>query len=162
MQARDLAFVVHRTPTRIRIKIPGRRRQKCYFEALKPALLAHPDILEVETSPLTGSVIINCRAGFTLATKDDQQFALLELAPADILAPIEAGRVHPHVGIEGCPSSTMAILAGVLEAFLAITTNQLGARIAEWLVQALVEAARGEAHRQALRGREALLLGITK
>ena len=55
MHASDLAFIVHRTSTRIRIKIPGRRGEKSYFEALKGALLAHQDVLEVEATPLTAA-----------------------------------------------------------------------------------------------------------
>ena len=156
MHASDLAFIVHRTSTRIRIKIPGRRGQKSYFEALKGALLAHPDVLEVEATPLTGSVIINCRAGFALATQD-QQFPRLKIAPADVLSPValEQSKCLPEgpVGI--------TIIAKTLDLFLAISTNQLGSRLIDWAVQTLAEAGRGEVYRPELRQRQPLLLGIT-
>ena len=142
MHASDLAFIVHRTSTRIRIKIPGRRGEKSYFEALKGALLAHPDVLEVEATPLTGSVIINCRAGFALATQD-QQFPRLKIAPADVLSPValEQSKCLPEgpVGI--------TIIAKTLDLFLAISTNELGSRLIEWAGQTLAEAARGEVYR---------------
>jgi hypothetical protein len=158
MHASDLAFIVHRTPTRIRIKIPDRRGQKSYFEALKPALLAHPDVLEVEATPLTGSVISNCRAGFTLATQD-QQFPRLTIAPAAFLAPVglEQSKCVPEAPVG---TATVAIIAKALDLFLAIATNQLGSRLLEWALQTLAEAARGQVYRPELRQREPLLLGI--
>ena len=160
MHASDLAFIVHKTSTRIRIKIPGRRGQKSYFEALKGALLAHPDVLEVEATPLTGSVIINCRAGFALATQD-QQFPRLKIAPADVLAPValEQSKCMPEGPIG--TATTVTIIEKTLDLFLAIGTNQLGSRLIEWAVQTLAEAGRGEVYRPELRQRQPLLLGIT-
>ena len=63
MYAASRAFVVHCTATRIRIKIPERRRQEAYFAALQRALLQHPDVLGVRTNPLAASVAIESRHG---------------------------------------------------------------------------------------------------
>jgi len=151
MHASDLAFIVHRTSTRIRIKIPGRRGQKSYFEALKGALLAHPDVLEVEATLLTSSVIINCRAAFALVTQD-QQFPRLKITPADVLAPValEQSKCMPEGPIG---TATVTIIEKTLDLFLAIGTNQLGSRLIEWAVQTLAEAARGQVYRPELRQR---------
>ena len=70
MHAASRAFVVHCTPTRIRIKIPERQRQEAYFAALRRALLQHPDVLGVHANPLAASVVIECRDGFAFLTQN--------------------------------------------------------------------------------------------
>src|SRR5215471_10880523 len=81
MHARTRAFVAHRTPTRIRIKIPDRQRQEAYFAALERVLIQHPNIVRVDSNPLTASVIIECREGFEL-TPQHRQFLGLEIREA--------------------------------------------------------------------------------
>jgi hypothetical protein len=123
MHASDLVFIVHRTSTRIRIKIPGRRGQKSYFEALKGALLAHPDVPEVEATLLTSSVIINCRAAFALVTQD-QQFPRLKITPADVLAPValEQSKCMPEGPIG---TATVTIIEKTLDLFAPINWGRV-------------------------------------
>ena len=68
MQAKSAAFVVHRTPHRIRIKIPAHQGQHAYFSAVQLHLAVRPDVIAVKINPQLGSVVIHYRAGFDLAS----------------------------------------------------------------------------------------------
>jgi hypothetical protein len=145
--AQTRAFVVHRTPTRIRIKIPDRQRQEAYFAALERVLIPHPNILRVDSNPLTASVIIECREGFEL-TPQQQQFLGLQIRGAnDIGQPdyvVQSGYVTGALSANGF---TFAVL--ILKLIVAITTRQLGVQLIEWFIDACVQASQDEARRRA-------------
>jgi hypothetical protein len=159
MHAQDLAFVAHRTPSRIRIKIPDRQRHNAYFDALKRALLDHPDVLGVHVNPLTASIIVECRAGFQLTESSD--FPGVKIAAAEIFAP-----PHYHHGNDPRLAHRMRLsLLGPL--LIAIATRQLGVQLAEWLMQALLQGAARElngpaADQHALVRYQALLIAMAK
>ena len=53
-----LAFLTHTAPGRCRFKIPSKRRDAAYFQALKDALLETSGVEQVQANPLTASVLI--------------------------------------------------------------------------------------------------------
>src|SRR5919204_2729520 len=108
MHAQTPAFVVHRTPTRIRIKIPKRRRQQAYFAALARVLAEHPDIIRVHANPLTAGVIIECRKGFDL-TAQHRRFLGLEMLQPKGAVPATTWR-----GYEAPRNEEMDVLSGAL------------------------------------------------
>ena len=54
----DQAHIVHRTATRLRIRVPARRLDEIFFRDLKARLAGCPGVFAVEANPLTGSVLI--------------------------------------------------------------------------------------------------------
>ena len=160
MHAQTRTFVAHRTPTRIRIKIPGRQRQQAYFAALERVLIQHPNILRVGSNLLTASVIIECREGFEL-TPPQQQFLGLEIREAknvgrDIGQPgyvVQSGDGADALSENGF---TLAVL--ILKLIVAITTRQFGVQLIEWVIDACVQVSRHEARRRAAL-RQSLLVG---
>jgi hypothetical protein len=56
-----VAFVAHAAPGRTRFKIPARRRDGQYFATVEQRLPKAPDVEQVQTNPLTGSVLIHHR-----------------------------------------------------------------------------------------------------
>jgi hypothetical protein len=157
MHAQNLAFVAHRTSSRIRIKIPDRQRHRAYFEALKRALLDHPDILDVRVNPLTASVIIECRAGFQLTV--DNNFHGLKFAATEVFAPLDYYSISSVRLAHGMRLSVGQLL-------LAIATRQLGMQLGEWIIQVILQAAAREVDRptisrQALVRHEGLVVAMT-
>jgi hypothetical protein len=58
MDNRPRAYMVHRTSDRMRIKVPGRRRDAIFFAALQRRLLQLDGVDGVEINSLTASVLI--------------------------------------------------------------------------------------------------------
>lgn len=54
----DQAHIVHRTVTRLRIRVPARRLDHAYFGELQAKLVGCTGVRSVEANPLTGSVLI--------------------------------------------------------------------------------------------------------
>ena len=155
MHAKSLAFVVHRTPTRIRIKIPGRQRQENYFEALKRVLSEHPDVLGVHANPLTASVVIECREGFDL-TAHGPRFLGVEVLPANASGPASGQPRHLmrlDDEVNTISKGAIGFAALVLKLIVAIATKQLGAQLIEWVVEAFIRAAMHDANRTVARRR---------
>jgi hypothetical protein len=144
MSSRNWAFVVHRTPTRLRIKIPERRRQVAYFAALRRVLVEHPDVVGVEVNPLTASVVINCRPGFDL-TAPGNRFLGLQVALGGSAAP-SAGQTWLRPAaldrrIRTLSGGELGLVAFIIKLVVAIVTKQLGPQLIEWGAEALVRAA---------------------
>jgi hypothetical protein len=135
MHAASRAFVVHCTPTRIRIKIPERQRQEAYFAALRRALLQHPDVLGVHANPLAASVVIECRDGFAFLTQNAR----------NQLPTLTRGPDSGH----SAPTGTIGLAAVLIKLLVALATKQLGAQVIDWVVAAVVRAASAERHRRA-------------
>jgi hypothetical protein len=158
MHAQTRAFVVHRTPTRIRIKIPQRQRQQAFFAALERVLIEHPGVVRVHSNPLTAGVIIVCRKGFDL-TAQQRRFLGLQMLETKGALPTSgcpARMAQPNDGIDSL-LPTLTLASGALKLIVAVTTKQVGVQLVEWVVDAIVRAARHEAQRRAI-GRQALLV----
>lgn len=52
------AIVAHNSPHRLRIRVPSRKGQEDYFQKVKDALVARPDVAFVTTNPVTGSILL--------------------------------------------------------------------------------------------------------
>ena len=155
MHAKSLAFVVHRTPTRIRIKIPGRQRQENYFETLKRVLSEHPDVLGVHANPLTASVVIECREGFDL-TVGGPRILGAEVLPTNASGPASGQPRHLlrlDDEVDTISKGAIRYAALVLKLIGAIATKQLGAQLIEWVVEAFIRAAMHDANRTVVRRR---------
>lgn len=156
MHAQTRALVVHRTPTRIRIKIPNRRRQRAYFAALERVLAEHPDILRVHANPLAGSVIIECRQGFDL-TAQQRRFLGLEMLERESALPAHRGhQALPNEEIDAV-ADALAFAPMIFKLVVAIMTRQVGLQVIEWAIDAFAQAARREARRRSAL-RQPLLL----
>lgn len=141
MDARSRAFVVHRTPQRIRIKIPQWERQDDNFAALRRALEKCPAVVCVRVNALAASIVIHFDHEFEVASVR-HFFAGLELVLpacgppggpwARQIAP--AQRIHDH--------STGAIsLAGLLvKLTIAIAMRRPDILIKELILEAAVQA----------------------
>jgi hypothetical protein len=157
MHAQTRAIVVHRTPTRIRIKIPIRRGQHAYFAALERILMAHPDVVRVQLNPLTAGLIIECQKRFDL-TAEQRRFLRLEVLKPNGALPGSSSQSYvarPDDGIEAL-SGALTFASVIHKIIMAITTKQVGVQVIEWVIDALVQAARHEARRRATRREPAL------
>ena len=164
MHAKSPAFVVHRTPTRIRIKIPGQRRQQGYFDALKHVLLGHRDVIGVHANPLTTSVIIHCRQGFDLTAHGPRLFGV-QLLPASESGTASSQTQHlMRLDDEVNTISKGAIgSAGlVLKLIAVVATKQLGAQLIEWVIEAFIRAAMHDANRRAPMAPRVLLVATAE
>jgi hypothetical protein len=150
MGAKSMAFVVHRTPARIRIKVPERQHQELYFAELRRVLLQRPGIRDAHVNPLTASVIVEYEAAFALATQHHHFSGLEDLFDMPITAR-SGDIVRTYEGVETSAQSTIGLLALVLKFVIAIATKQLGGHLTEWAVDAFVQAAKHEANRRAVR-----------
>lgn len=52
------AYLCHRTVDRLRVRIPERRQDEAYLSMVKEALEQHASVIEVQTTPITGSVLV--------------------------------------------------------------------------------------------------------
>jgi hypothetical protein len=66
------AYLSHLATGRVRLKIPAKRGDEEYFQALKTALAARSDIDEVQVSAKTGSVLILHSGALDLAALAQQ------------------------------------------------------------------------------------------
>ncbi|MBH5397557.1 hypothetical protein HZZ13_07085 [Bradyrhizobium sp. CNPSo 4010] len=158
MHAQTRAFVVHRTPTRIRIKIPQRQRQRAYFAAVERVLIEHPDVVRVHSNPLTAGVIIECRQGFDLTAQHCRFLGLqmLETNGALPTSACPAPMAQPNDRIDDL-LPTLTLASGALKLIVAVITKQVGVQLIEWAIDAIVQAARHESRRRAI-GRQTLLV----
>lgn len=151
MHAQTGALVVHRTPTRIRIKIPNRRRQRAYFAALERVLATHSDILRVRANPLAASVVIECQQGFDL-TAQQRRFLGLEMLERESALPAYRARGASRTAEIDAVADALALAPMVFKLVMAITTRQVGLQVVEWAIDAFVQAARHEARRRSAHG----------
>jgi hypothetical protein len=147
--AKSFAVVMHRTPTRMRIRIAERRGDAGYFAALQRVLLENPDVLKVAARPATGSVVIWCVEGFDLDASDGL-FLGLEIvgAPAPLPATVQACRNVAVVDdrIRSMSGGEVGLAAFLVKLVVAIATGGVGLQLLTWCAEALVQAARQRAN----------------
>jgi hypothetical protein len=147
MYPKSRAFIVHRTPGRLRMKIPERQRQVSYFTALQRILVDHPQVVSVEVRPLTASVVINCRPGFDLSMLRNRFIGL------DVHPPPSAGSPGRQMGrraaklddrIRAFSGGDVGLASFIIKLVIAIATKQVGPQLIEWGAEALVRAVKHE------------------
>ena len=151
MYANCRAFVVHRTPTRLRIKIPEWRHQDANFAELRRTLVNDPDVLEVDVNPVAASMVVRCRPCFDMRTVASW-FPWVELQATEQPVPDREPVGAESQGRSGPVSADQIGLALLLVKLLAgVATNQIGAQLIAWIVDAFMHAARQQPARFAAR-----------
>ena len=81
------ARLIHRTMSRVRVKIPGKKGDKAYFASVEALFRDHPEIESVDANPRTGSVLFATPMDVTaLADIADEHglFSLVAVPPERI------------------------------------------------------------------------------
>jgi hypothetical protein len=150
MDARGRAFVVHRTPQRIRIKIPRWQRQDDNFAALGQALGKCPGVVCLRFNALAASVVIYCDDEFEIASIR-HCFGGLELVlPASGPGPwarqiASAQRVHDHA------TPAISLVGLVVKLTIAIAMRRPDALIKELILEAAVQALMRQLYRKRMQ-----------
>jgi hypothetical protein len=137
MDGRSGAFVVHRTPHRIRIKIPQWQRQDDNFAVLRRALESRPGVLCVRVNPLAASIVINCSDGFEIASVRDC-FAGLELFLGPSSLPARARQIADAQPVHR-GSHSASFVGFVVGLAIAIATRQFVAVFRELILEAVMQ-----------------------
>ena len=85
------AHIIHQTPGRVRIRVPGAKGNQKALQQIRQAILSRSGVYDVETNSVTGSILILYKAGLLddlqelLVQPDEVQqvLALRTLAKAD-------------------------------------------------------------------------------
>jgi hypothetical protein len=137
LRAEYQAFIVHRTPTRLRIKIPDWRCHDAHFAALQRALLSHSDVVHVGTNALAASVVIYCREGFDIGTIASQFGGMKVISSrGGILSDVQWRNPEKEHTILW---PNIALL--LIKILVAILTKQLPSQLVEWGLDALLREA---------------------
>jgi hypothetical protein len=136
LNAAACAVVVHRTPHRIRIKIPGWERRNADFAALRGKLEMCPGVTHVHVNALVASIVIRCRDGFQIAS------ARLCFTGLELVLPVSATagvrRRMRQIAVPNRASHQLAALA--VELAIAVWARRLEGLIIEWILRAAVRA----------------------
>jgi hypothetical protein len=81
MAERPKGYVSHQTPHRVRVRVPGKRRNRTYFADLRDHLLRVPNVERVDVNPATASVLVHTRTSSHLLEMA-RQSELLDLEEA--------------------------------------------------------------------------------
>jgi hypothetical protein len=135
------AVVVHQTPHRIRIRIPGWERRDVCFAALQGKLEACPGVSHVRVNALVAGIVIHCTDGFHIASAR-HCFTGLDLVIAVSSAAIPGQQSRQ---ITTCrPAAHRPAVSGRLAALafdvaIAVWTRRLESLVIEWIFQAVAE-----------------------
>jgi hypothetical protein len=139
MDARSRAFVVHRTPQRIRIKIPRWERQDDNFARLQRALERCPGVVCVRVNTLVASVVIHCGDDFEIMSVRHCFAGLEWVLPASGASPW-ARQMVPAQRIHGHSARAISLVGLVVKLTIAVATRRPDALIRELILEAAVQA----------------------
>ncbi len=79
------AIVTHRTPARLRLRVPSKKGDALYFASVRDALSAIDGVESVEVSPVTGSVLLHHTGPFAAieAARPRDLFNIVETPQAE-------------------------------------------------------------------------------
>lgn len=141
--------MVHRTPQRIRVKIPQWQCRDDNFTALRRALERRPDVVCVRVNALAASIVIHCREGFEIASVRDC-FAGLEL----VLPPSGSAALPRPIAavqrIRDGSRSSVRFVGFIVRLLIAIATRRPEALLRELILEAVVQELAQELHRKLL------------
>ncbi len=146
--------MVHRTPHRIRIRIPRWQQRHDNFTALQRALESRAGVLCVRVNPLAASIVITCSDGFEIASVRDCFAGLaLRLAPAGL--PRRARQIaHPQPVHRSSDSASFVSL--IVRLAIAIATRQGEAVFRELILEAAIQVLVRQLHRRLMGSRTRL------
>jgi hypothetical protein len=144
------AFVVHRTPGRLRLKIPEKRGDAGYFGGLPGRLAQCPGVIASDANVLTGSLLLfhSPETGPQEIAAYAEQTALFSIKPAPVVprqsiadhaaasvAALDRGMSHISGGVVDVRSILLLLLAGLIvrQAFL----GQIAGPVTSLLLSAL-------------------------
>jgi hypothetical protein len=135
------AVVVHQTPHRIRIRIPGWERRDVCFAAMRDKLEACPGVSHVRVNALVAGIVILCTDGFHIASARHCFTGLdLVVAVSSAAIPGQQSRQIATCGPAGHRPAVSARLAALaFDVAIAVWTRRLESLIIEWIFQAAVE-----------------------
>lgn len=64
------AWIVHRTPGRLRLKVPSKKGDACYFGSLQECFSSLPGIIRTEANPATASLLLLVEPGREIPIED--------------------------------------------------------------------------------------------
>ncbi|GAC1431203.1 MAG: hypothetical protein NVSMB62_28320 [Acidobacteriaceae bacterium] len=73
------AFIEHELPSRLRLKVPSKRGDKCFFNELVQRLTGLNGIAEVRANPVTGSILVRYQSGTEALRSILEQTGLLDV-----------------------------------------------------------------------------------
>ncbi len=149
MRKFDLAYVAHWTPTRLRLRVPGRRHDVAYFDQIVRQLETHEGVVRAEASPLTGSITLRSRHQFDwssldlsahgIAVADGPAFRLPLLRPATALSVSSAAA--PVCLLPTAPARTGVDPAVVIVQLTSmVLTGRPLAGLVQWLAERLLQS----------------------
>jgi hypothetical protein len=152
LNAAARAVVVHLTPRRIRIKIPGWKRRDADFAALRGRLERCPGVVDVRVNPLVASIVVHCSERFQILSARHCFVGLELVFPAAMTAGARArmwqfgsigcGRRHSAFSsrlASGQPLSGR-LAAVVVDLAIAVWAHRLESVIIEWIIRGVVQA----------------------
>jgi len=146
------AVVVHLTPQRIRIKIPGWERQEAHFSALRRVLEKRPDVVSVRVNALVASVVIHCRDGFEIASLRGC-FRGLELVLPDSGAATNprARQIAPTQRSHDRSTHSIFLISFVVKLAVAIATRRFEVLIRELILEAALQVVVPQLYRKPMQ-----------
>ncbi len=139
----DHAHIVHRTATRLRIRVPARKLDHAFFRELKAKLAGCASVVSVEATPLTGSVLIEHDPEFCVSV-----FAAVGIAlrikehgagrqdHSDYRAVLQCAMAKRHEGSD----AHLALAKLVFAAVTGRLWSHVLELIIEWCAEALIKA----------------------
>ena len=150
MDGRSRAFVVHRTPQRIRIKIPRWERQDDNFAALRQALGKCPGVVCVRVNALAASVVIYCDDEFEIASVRHCFVGLELVLPASDPGP-RAWQIAPAQRVHDHSTRAISLVGFVVKLAIAIAMRRPDALIKELILEAAVQALMRQLYRKRMQ-----------
>jgi hypothetical protein len=79
MADRPKGYISHRTPHRVRLRIPSKRRDRAFFADLQRHLSDNPEIEHVDVNPATGSALIHTFGNSARLIETTRRSGLIDL-----------------------------------------------------------------------------------
>lgn len=87
-----VAFIEHQLSGRLRLRIPTRRGDVSFFQRVVAALSKHPDVKELNATPLTGSILIRHSGPVLAITAAAVEQGLFEIGKREPKTPPKQAR----------------------------------------------------------------------
>jgi hypothetical protein len=150
MREFDVAEVAHFTPTRLRLRVPGRRHDAAFFAKIVQEIESKWALIRAEANPLTGSVTLSSRHRLDWSSVDLATYGLAvvnataDQTPAQALAvslPASSGVPATRVHFRTAPTSADAGLATLgVQLVSALLSGRPLAALLQWVTERLLQS----------------------